>query len=54
MCVCLIGMGKVKHDYIRGSLKVAPVDEKFKNNRLTWYEHVEKSKTWLKSFKYGC
>jgi hypothetical protein len=27
------------HEYIRGSLKVAPITEKLKRNRLSWYGH---------------
>jgi hypothetical protein len=27
-------------EYIRGSLKVAPITEKLKGNRLSWYGHV--------------
>ena len=33
-------MDKVRNEYIRGSLKVAPVTEKLCGNRLSWYEHV--------------
>jgi hypothetical protein len=30
----------VPKNNIRGSLKVAPVAEKMRSNRLAWYEHV--------------
>jgi hypothetical protein len=33
-------MDKVRNEYIRGSLKVAPITENFKENRLSWYGHV--------------
>jgi hypothetical protein len=33
-------MDKVRNEYIRGSLKVAPITEKLKRNRLSWYRHV--------------
>ncbi|PZC81077.1 hypothetical protein B5X24_HaOG213417 [Helicoverpa armigera] len=33
-------MDKVRNDYIRGSLKVAPVTEKMRSRRLSWYGHV--------------
>ena len=33
-------MDKVRNEFIRGSLKVAPVIEKVKENRLSWYGHV--------------
>ncbi|CAB3222369.1 unnamed protein product [Arctia plantaginis] len=33
-------MDKVRNEYIRGSLKVAPLDEKLRSNRLSWYGHV--------------
>ena len=35
-------MDKVRNEYIRGSLKVAPVTEKLKGNRLAWYGHVKR------------
>ncbi|KAJ8715796.1 hypothetical protein PYW07_010278 [Mythimna separata] len=35
-------MDKVRNEYIRGSLKVAPVIEKLKGNRLSWYGHVKR------------
>ncbi|KAJ8733615.1 hypothetical protein PYW07_014166 [Mythimna separata] len=35
-------MDKVRYEYIRGSLRVAPVTEKFKGNRLYWYGHVKR------------
>ncbi|KAJ8705151.1 hypothetical protein PYW07_010978 [Mythimna separata] len=35
-------MDKVRNEYIRGSLKVAPVTEKLKGNRLTWYGQVKR------------
>ncbi|KAJ8709025.1 hypothetical protein PYW07_008851 [Mythimna separata] len=35
-------MDKVRNEYIRGSLKVAPVTEKLKGNRLSWYGHVKR------------
>ena len=33
-------MDKIRNEYIRGSLKVAPVTEKLCGNRLSWYGHV--------------
>ncbi|PZC79580.1 hypothetical protein B5X24_HaOG216245 [Helicoverpa armigera] len=33
-------MDRVRNEYIRGSLKVAPVSEKLRGNRLSWYGHV--------------
>lgn len=40
-CMCdVTRMDKVKNDYIRGSLKVVPVDEKLRSNGLIWYGHV--------------
>jgi hypothetical protein len=33
-------MDKVSNEYIRRSLKVAPITEKLKGNRLSWYGHV--------------
>ena len=35
-------MDKVRNEYIRGSLKVAPVTEKLKGNCLAWYGHVKR------------
>jgi hypothetical protein len=36
----VIRMDRIRNEYIRGSLKVAPVTEKMKSNRLAWYGHV--------------
>jgi hypothetical protein len=33
-------MDRIRNEYIRGNLKVAPVSEKMRSNRLAWYEHV--------------
>lgn len=33
-------MDKIRKEYIRVSLKVAPVAEKIKGNRFSWCEHV--------------
>ncbi|PZC74657.1 hypothetical protein B5X24_HaOG207376 [Helicoverpa armigera] len=33
-------MDKVRNEYIRGSLKVAPVTVKMSGQRLSWYGHV--------------
>jgi hypothetical protein len=30
---------RIRYEYIRGSLKVAPVTEKMRSNRLAWYGH---------------
>ncbi|KAJ8704936.1 hypothetical protein PYW08_012256 [Mythimna loreyi] len=35
-------MDKVKNEYIRGSLKVAPVTDKLKGKGLSWYGHVKR------------
>ncbi|KAJ8704761.1 hypothetical protein PYW08_012081 [Mythimna loreyi] len=35
-------MDKVRNEYIRESLKVAPETEKLKGNRLSWYGHVKR------------
>jgi hypothetical protein len=34
------GMDRIRNEYIRGSLKVAPVTEKMRSNRLAWYGHL--------------
>jgi hypothetical protein len=31
---------RIRNEYIRGSLKIAPVTEKMRSNRLAWYGHV--------------
>jgi predicted 2-oxoglutarate/Fe(II)-dependent dioxygenase YbiX len=36
----LTRMDRIRIEYIRGSLKVAPVTEKMRSNRFAWYEHV--------------
>jgi hypothetical protein len=33
-------MDRIRNEYIRGSLKVAPVFEKMRSNRLAWYGYV--------------
>jgi hypothetical protein len=33
-------MDKIRNEYTRGSLKVAPETEKMRSNRLAWYGHV--------------
>jgi hypothetical protein len=33
-------MDRMRNEYIRESLKVAPVTEKMRSNRLAWYGHV--------------
>jgi hypothetical protein len=33
-------MDWIRNEYITGSLKVAPVSEKMRSNRLAWYGHV--------------
>jgi predicted 2-oxoglutarate/Fe(II)-dependent dioxygenase YbiX len=33
-------MDRVRYEYVRESLKVAPVTEKMRSNRLAWYGHV--------------
>jgi hypothetical protein len=33
-------MDRIRNEYIRGSLKVAPVTKKIRSNRLAWYGHV--------------
>lgn len=33
-------MDKIRNEYIRGSLKVAPITEKIRSARLGWYGHV--------------
>jgi hypothetical protein len=33
-------MDRIRNEYIRGSLKVAPVSDKMRSNRLAWYGHV--------------
>jgi hypothetical protein len=33
-------MDRIRNEYIRGSLKVAPVTEKMKSYRLAWHGHV--------------
>ncbi|KAJ8729865.1 hypothetical protein PYW07_016903 [Mythimna separata] len=38
----VIRMDKVRNEYIRGSLKVVPVTEKLKGNRLSWYGQVKR------------
>jgi hypothetical protein len=34
-------MDRIRNEYIRGSWKVAPVFEKMRSSRLTWYGHAE-------------
>jgi hypothetical protein len=33
-------MDRIRNEYIRGSLKVAPLFEKKKSNRFAWYGHI--------------
>jgi hypothetical protein len=33
-------MDKVRNEYLRGSLKLAPITDKLKGKRLSWYRHV--------------
>jgi hypothetical protein len=33
-------MGKVRNKYIKGILRLPPMTEKLKGNRLSWYGHV--------------
>jgi hypothetical protein len=33
-------MDRIRKEYIRGSLKVTPVFEKMRSNKLAWYRHV--------------
>jgi hypothetical protein len=33
-------MDRIRNEYIKRSLKVAPVSEKMISNRLAWYRHV--------------
>lgn len=35
-------MDRIRNEYIRGSLKVAPIAEKLRANRLSWYGHVRR------------
>jgi hypothetical protein len=39
--ICVVTrVDRIRNEYIRGSLKVAPVTEKMRSNGFAWYEHV--------------
>ena len=38
----LILKDRVRNEYIRGSLKVTPISNKIKENRLRWYGHLKR------------
>lgn len=31
---------RIRNEYIRGTFKIAQIQEKFRENRLRWYGHV--------------
>lgn len=39
-------LDRIRNEYVRGSLKVAPVNEKLRGSRLAWFGHVMRRNEW--------
>jgi hypothetical protein len=48
-------MDRIRNEYIRGRLKVAPVTQKIRSNKLAWAYYAERRKSHTeKSDEYEC